>query len=78
MSAFTPPTHAEARAAMDALGPVLLEDVAAPAVNYINGCRAERGEPPLSVGEVGQALGAVALAVQAHKEQQTAATERTL
>ena len=62
---FTPPTHAEARAAMDALGPVLLEDVAAPAVNYINGCRAACGEPPLSVGEVGQVLGAVALAVRA-------------
>lgn len=77
MSAFTPPTHAEAREAMGALGPALLEEVAAPAVNYINGCRQRRGQTPLSVGEVGQILGAVALAVQAHKEQQTAA-ERTL
>lgn len=62
---FTPPTHAEARAAMDALGLVLLEDVAAPAVNYINGQRQRRGEAPLTVGEVGQVLGAVALAVRA-------------
>ena len=70
---FTPPTHAEARAAMDALGLVLLEDVAAPAANYINGQRQRRGETPLSGGEVGQVLGAVALAVRAYADQ-TAAT----
>lgn len=76
MSAFTPPTHAEAREAMDVLGLVALEDVAAPAVNYINGQRQLSGEPPLSGGEVGQVLGAVALAVRAYADQ--IAAERTL
>lgn len=53
-----------ARSAIDALGPHRLETVASPAVAYINHARTHHGQDPLSVGEIGALLGAVALAVR--------------
>lgn len=65
------PTPEVARAAEDALGP-LWEDVVGPAVDYLQEHRAEQGQPPLYGRDVAALTGAVALAIQAYREQEGA------
>ncbi|MEU0492587.1 hypothetical protein ABZ249_25450 [Nocardiopsis sp. NPDC006139] len=70
MSTDTParPTQADAQTAMAALGDALLEDVAAPAVGYLQDRLTEHGETPLWGHDTALVVAAVALAVQAYAE----------